>query len=86
MKLIEFPEQTVVIGKDQPEYKPLPAHKFEGDQQGRIACCWALTWRERLQVLISGRVWQQVLTFNKPMQPQLLTADKPEMPSCEASD
>ena len=26
MDLIEFKEQTVVIAKDQPEYRPLPAH------------------------------------------------------------
>lgn len=28
MKLIEFPEQTTVIAKDQPQYNPLPAHQF----------------------------------------------------------
>ena len=81
MKLIEFPEQTVVIAKDQPEYLPLPAHRFAGDQQGRIAFCWQLTWRERLAVLWRGVVWQQVLTFNHPLQPQLLATEKPVMPS-----
>lgn len=81
MKLMEFPEQTVVIAKDQPEYLPLPAHRFAGDPQGRIAFCWQLTWRERLAVLWRGVVWQQVLTFNDPLQPQLLGADKPEMRS-----
>ena len=81
MKLIEFPEQTVVIAKDQPEYLPLPAHRFAGDQQGRIAFCWKLTWRERIAVLWCGVVWQQVLTFNHPLQPQLLATEKPVMPS-----
>ena len=28
MKIIEFPEQTLVIAKDQPEYQPLPAHRL----------------------------------------------------------
>lgn len=78
MKLIEFPEQTVVIAKDQPEYNPLPAHQFR-DAEGRIACCWQLTWRERFAVLFNGKVWHQILTFNQPLQPQLLTVDKPEM-------
>ena len=78
MKLIEFPEQTVVIAKDQPEYLPLPAHQF-GDREGRIACCWKLTFMERLNVLIHGKIWHQVLTFNDPLQPQMLTTDKPEM-------
>lgn len=80
MHLIEFPEQTVVIAKNQPQYKPLPAHQF-GDESGRIACCWKLTWKERFQVLFSGVLWHQVLTFGAPLQPQLLTTDKPEMKS-----
>lgn len=77
MRLIEFPEQTIVIAKDQPEYLPLPAHRFSGSD-GRIACCWHLTWLERLMVLFRGRIWHQVLTFNHPLQPQLLTIEKPD--------
>jgi len=78
MQLIEFPEQSVVIAKDQPEYLPLPAYQFH-DEQGRIVCCWKLSWRERLQVAFSGILWHQILTFNKPLQPQLLTTNKPCM-------
>ena len=81
MKLIEFPEQTVVIAKDQPEYNPLPAHRFPDDPQGRIACCWQMTWRERLAVLWTGKLWHQILTFNSALQPQLLTVEKPDMPN-----
>jgi hypothetical protein len=79
MKLIEFKEQTVVIAKDQPEYEPLPAHVFEGESTGRIACCWKLTWWERIKLLFTGRVWHQVLTFGRSLQPQLLTVEKPDM-------
>lgn len=78
MKLIEFPEQTVVIAKDQPEYLPLPARRFAGDS-GRIVCCWKLSLRERLKILWSGVIWHEVLTFNKPLQPQKLEVDKPNM-------
>lgn len=78
-RLVEFPEQTTVIAKDQPEYNPLPAHRFKDDTHGRIACCWQLSWRDRLKVLRTGKVWHQILTFNQPLQPQLLTVDKPEM-------
>lgn len=78
MNLVEFPEQTVVIAKDQPEYLPLPAHQFR-DAEGRIACCWQLSWRERFRILITGRLWHQVLTFGQPLQPQLLSVEKPEM-------
>lgn len=79
MKLINFPEQTVVIAKEQPQYPPLPAHRYANDPQGRIACCWGLSWRERFRVLFSGVVWHQVLTFNQPLQPQKLTVEKPDM-------
>ena len=79
MNLIEFPEQTVVIAKDQPQYNPLPAYKYPDDPQGRIACCWSLTWRERFRVLFYGHIWHQILTFNSALQPQLLTVEKPVM-------
>lgn len=78
MKLIEFPEQTTMIAKNQPQYRPLPAHRF-GDTDGRIAFCWSMSWRERLRVLLTGRIWHQVLTFDHPLQPQLLTVEKPDM-------
>lgn len=78
MHLIEFPEQTVVIAKDQPEYRPLPAHRF-GDAQGRIACCWRLGFWERVRVLFTGVIWHEILTFNQPLQPQLLSVEKPPM-------
>jgi hypothetical protein len=78
MELIEFPEQTVIIAKDQPEYKPLPAHRFANDPHGRIAFCWQLSWRERLAVLFSGKLWHQVLTFYQPLQPQMMSVEKPD--------
>lgn len=77
-QLIEFPEQTVIIAKDQPQYRPLPAHRFPGPD-GRIAFCWKLGWRDRLKVLRTGKIWHEVLTFNQALQPQLLRLDKPEM-------
>ena len=80
MTLSNFPEQTVVIAKDQPEYKPLPSYRFSDDPQGRIVCCWKLSWTDRIKILLRGVLWHQVLTFNNPLQPQLLTPDKPDMP------
>src|SRR3546814_13185248 len=80
MDLVEFPEQTVVYAKDQPEYRPLPAYQDPADVHGRIVCCWRLTWRERLMLLLTGRVWHEVLTFHQPLQPQLLQIDRPGLP------
>ncbi len=77
MKLIEFKEQNVIIAKDQPEYLPMPAHIT---QDGRVICLWQLTWKERLTLLLKGKLWHTVLTFGRPMQPQLLQGDSPFKP------
>ena len=74
MKPIEFPEQNCVYAKDQPEYLPLPVHKTP---DGMVISCWALTWRERVKMLLTGRMWWSVLTFNHPLQPQLPSVDRP---------
>lgn len=78
MKPIEFDEQTIIIAKDQPEYLPLPAHQFN-DDKGTIAFCWKMTWRERIKILITGKLWHQVLTFNQPLQPHFIGSNKPNM-------
>ena len=78
MKLIKFPEQSVVFAKDQPNYIPLPAFQHEG-KVGRITCCWELTWQDRIKVLFTGKIWHSILTFYRPLQPQKLSVDKPEM-------
>lgn len=80
MNLISFPEQTIVIAKDQPEYIPMPAYRQLGDPHGKLICCWELTFAERLKLLFSGVIWHSILTFNDPLQPQLLSVDKPPMP------
>lgn len=74
MKLIEFPEQTTVYAKDQPQYLPLPCYKRD---DGVIYCCWQVSFLERIKILLTGKVWHSIMTFNKPLQPQLLMADKP---------
>lgn len=76
MKVVEFSEQTVTYAKDQVQYLPLPAYQHSGTE-GRITFCWALSWRERLTIMLSGRLWHQVLTFHEPLQPQLLLSRKP---------
>lgn len=79
MKIIEFPEQTVVIARDQGRYLPLPAYREPGDREGRVVCCWRLSWADRVQVLLTGKLWHSILTFNAPLQPQLLSVWKPMM-------
>jgi len=76
MELKSFPEVNTVFAKDQPQYRPLPAHRDMSDE-GTITFCWKLTWRERFAVLFGGVIWQQVLTFHNPLQPQKLGCYKP---------
>jgi hypothetical protein len=74
MKPISFPQQTVVFAKDQPEYLPLPAHV---DAEGVVTFCWQLSWRDRLRMLVTGKLWHQVLTFHRPLQPQRPSSQSP---------
>lgn len=74
MKPVEFPEQNVIYAKDQPEYLPLPVMR---EPNGDVTSCWALTWRERVRVLFTGRVWVTQKSFNKLLQPILLRVDDP---------
>lgn len=80
MKPVAFPEENAIFAKNQPQYLPLPAFRDVG-LDGRVVCCWSLTWKERLQVLLRGRIWLQMLTFHKSLQPHKLTVDKPDMES-----
>lgn len=58
--------EEVVYAKDQPEYIPLPSIR---EADGCVITRWKMTKRERLQALISGSVYLEVLTFNQPLQP-----------------
>ena len=74
MKPTTFEGQNSTFAENQPPYIPLPAYKGE---DGEVISCWQLTWRERLQVLWSGLIWSRILTFNKPLQPQVLQTSYP---------
>ena len=50
MRPIEFPEQTTVWAKNQPEYLPLPSYTNDHE----TVTCWRLTWRERLRIFWTG--------------------------------
>ena len=76
MKPIEFKEQNVVYGKDQKQYMPLPALKFES---GMVVTCWKLSWKEVIKLLFTRKVWLAMLTFNQPLQPTFLTLNKKEL-------
>ena len=67
-----------VLAKDQPEYTPLPvAHIRYTDGVRSMISCYRLTWRDRLRILITGKVWWGQLTFGQPLQPQKLYLREP---------
>lgn len=74
MEPIMFDGANVIMGKDQPEYMPLPAHKAP---DGTVTSCWKLTPEELKQVQETSVIWLSMLTFNQPMQPVLLLAENP---------
>lgn len=68
--------EPVVYAKDQPEYLPLPARR---DDNGTIVTLWKFTWRERVMVLLAGKLYLSVMTFNQPLQPVKLSITPPEL-------
>ena len=72
MTPVKFKGCNTVFAKDQPEYQALPAQRA-GDM---VVTCWALTWRERIEILVRGRLWISVLTFNRLLQPLLPEANR----------
>lgn len=75
MRPIKFPEQNIVYAEDQPEYLPLPAYRTDDGQE--VTACWGMTWRERLTVLLTGRVYVTLLTFGEPLTPSIVSTEPP---------
>jgi hypothetical protein len=73
MRAIDFKESTHIYAANQPEYLPLPAYT----KNGIVTSCYELTWKERLKVLVGAKIWVSLRTFNKPLQPQRLSIEKP---------
>ncbi len=71
---VKFNESNMVFAENQPEYQPLPAFK---DMEGNVVTCWQMTWRERIRLMITGRVFLIVSTFNNPLQPINMSIHSP---------
>lgn len=72
---------VTVLAKDQPEYTPLPAFIDHEGNEGLVLTRWNLTWKERLKVLFGASLYHHQLAFHMPVQPILLTLDKPKINS-----
>jgi hypothetical protein len=78
MKPIKFKEQNITFAENQPEYLPLPAHKVDS-LEGEVISCWQLSFRERFRILITGKLWVSLLSFNKPLTPSFFTTKKGDL-------
>lgn len=78
MRPINFKHQNVVFAEDQPEYQPLPALKFD-TPQGEVVSCWKMTFKERIKVLFTGKVWLSLMSFNKPLTPSIVAVNRKDV-------
>lgn len=79
MKPIKWKHSNKVYAENQKEYMPLPALTFENDSQGNVISCWRLNWREKLLILFTGKVYLNLLSFNKPLTPSYLAVNRKEI-------
>ena len=78
MKPITFPEQTTIFAENQPQYTPLPAFK-SGEPEGHVISCWKLSFKERIRLLITGKIWMSLMMFGEDLTPSLLTTKKSDV-------
>src|SRR5580765_4169029 len=57
------PHRILVLGKDQPQYQPLPVIQLEGPT-GRTISRWVLTDGERTAIAAGADIYLEQLTFN----------------------
>ena len=75
MKPVTFEHVNITFAKDQPEYLDLPA--LVDTDRGTVITCWDFTWKERIAILFQGCVWLSQMTFNKALQPQRPSVERP---------
>ena len=78
MKALKFPEVNATFAENQSEYLPLPGFKNDSPL-GEFVFCMGLSFRERLKILFTGKMWVSLLTFNRPLTPSFLTVNKSDV-------
>ena len=78
MQPLNFDGANIVFGANQPEYQPLPAEHVGKPETGQINTCWELSPDELKQIQETGKIWVSILTFGQPLQPVLVSVDKPK--------
>ncbi len=82
MKPIKFKQQNVTFAENQKEYLPLPALKLN-TPQGQIISCWKLSFKDKLKILFIGKIWLNIMSFNKPLMPCYISTNRKDVFSLE---
>jgi hypothetical protein len=77
MNPITFEQVNVTLAKNQPEYRQLPV--LWDDESGTVTSCWKLSFRERIKLLFTGKLWLQMMNFGKPPSPIYPTVNVQEV-------
>lgn len=84
MKPLRFKEQNNAIAEHQDEYVTLPAFVDPGPK-GEVVFCMGLTFRERIRILFTGKIWCCLMMFRdgkgklNPVTPSFFTTKKSEL-------
>ena len=70
MKPINFEGVNLIIGKNQPEYNPIPAIDLKDDRR-TVITCWELSDEEIEELVKNKRIYMSHLTFGYKFQPIL---------------
>ena len=65
----------IVFGKDQPEYRPLPALRGRRPYYA-VMSRWQLTAEERKQIAEGADLYISQMTFGRPFHPELIVVAK----------
>lgn len=77
MQPVEFPQQTDVLAKNQPQYIPLPVHVGSKDDGFPMTACFELSEEEKVEIAATGKLWYTQVTFGHPFQPVMLSTQNP---------
>lgn len=69
------------FGVGQPQYRVLKV-LLSPEDNGRVTSRWRLSWLERIDILLGGSLWVQVLTFGDAIQPIKLLTEEPTPEDC----
>ena len=78
MKPIDFEHRNIIFAENQPEYMALPALKLD-TKGGEVISCWEMSFKERLKVLFTGKVWMSLMMSGKPLTPSFLSVNRKEV-------